>query len=144
MTAQPERKTWRDHFNRLTDRATTALGSAAAVGLSVLVVLIWAVLGPVFNFSDSWQLVINTATTVVTFWMVFVIQASQNRDARALHLKLDEIIRATEPARNEFIVAEKATEAELEARETELRGIAGGGSPGVSQSADQRGGESSG
>jgi low affinity Fe/Cu permease len=115
------RETWRDRFNRLADRATHALGSATAVVLSVLIVVLWALAGPLFDFSDSWQLVINTATTVITFWMVFVIQNSQNRDARAIHLKLDEIIRATEKARNEFIVAEKGTEEELEAHEAELQ-----------------------
>jgi low affinity Fe/Cu permease len=116
-------ETWRDRFNRLADKATVALGSAVAVALSVLLVIVWAVVGPLFNFSDSWQLFINTTTTVITFWMVFVIQNSQNRDARALHLKLDEIIRASETARNEFIVAEKSTEAELEAHENELQDL---------------------
>ena len=120
LTEEP-RATWRDQFNRLADRATLALGSAVAVSLSILLVIVWALLGPVFQFSDSWQLFINTTTTVITFWMVFVIQNSQNRDARAIHLKLDEIIRASEKARNEFIVAEKATEAELDASETELQ-----------------------
>jgi len=117
--ALPE--TWRDRFNRLADKATLALGSAVAVALSVLLVIVWAVVGPLFNYSDSWQLFINTTTTVITFWMVFVIQNSQNRDARAIHLKLDEIIRANENARNEFMVAEKSTEAELDARESELQ-----------------------
>jgi low affinity Fe/Cu permease len=114
------RETWRDRFNRLADRATIALGSATAIVLSVLLVVVWALVGPIFHFSDTWQLFINTTTTVITFWMVFVIQNSQNRDARAIHLKLDEIIRANEEARNEFIVAEKQTEAELEAHENEL------------------------
>jgi low affinity Fe/Cu permease len=84
-------------------------------------VFVWAVSGPLFGFSDSWQLVINTTTTVITFWMVFVIQNSQNRDARAIHLKLDEIIRASRRARNEFIIAEKETEAQVEAHESELQ-----------------------
>lgn len=116
-------QTTRDRFNRLADKATGALGSIQAVVLSVLVVIAWGVTGPLFHFSDTWQLVINTSTTIVTFWMVFVIQNSQNRDARALHLKLDEIIRATSAARNEFIVAERATEAEIEAHEHELQGL---------------------
>jgi low affinity Fe/Cu permease len=120
-TEGPEQLSWRDHFNRLADRATLALGSAWAILASVLLVVVWAITGPLFGFSDTWQLFINTTTTVITFWMVFVIQNSQNRDARAIHLKLDEIIRATEAARNEFIVTEKATEAQVEARETELR-----------------------
>ncbi len=120
MTADGRPLTTRDRFNRLADGATRALGSIQAVVLSVVVVLVWAVSGPIFGFSDSWQLVINTSTTVITFWMVFVIQNSQGRDARAIHLKLDEIIRATQTARNEFIVAESATEAEVEAHEREL------------------------
>jgi low affinity Fe/Cu permease len=120
LAEAPPQETWRDRFNRLADRATLALGSAMAVALSILLVVVWGLVGPLFNYSDSWQLFINTVTTVITFWMVFVIQNSQNRDARAIHLKLDEIIRATEKARNEFIVAEKATEAELDAHETEL------------------------
>ena len=110
----------RDHINRIIDRVTTALGSIQAVVLSVVVVVMWGLSGPLFGFSDGWQLVINTATTVITFWMVFVIQNSQNRDARAVHLKLDEIIRATEAARNELIVAEKEPEARLAEVESEL------------------------
>ena len=117
--------TARDRFNRLADRATSALGSIQAVILSILVVVVWALSGPIFGFSDSWQLVINTSTTVITFWMVFVIQNSAGRDSLAIHLKLDEIIRANETARNEFIVAEIATEAEVEARERELRRLGG-------------------
>ena len=119
----PAAGTWRDQFNRLADRLTATLGSAWALLASVLLVVGWALTGPIFGFSDTWQLFINTTTTVITFWMVFVIQNSQNRDARAIHLKLDEIIRATKDARNEFIIAEKATEAEIEAREEELHDI---------------------
>jgi len=115
--------TMRDRFNHMADAATRALGSIQAVVLSVVVVIVWALSGPVFGFSDSWQLVINTSTTVITFWMVFVIQNSQGRDARAIHLKLDEIIRANAEARNEFIVAERATEAEVEERERELQRV---------------------
>ena len=121
MTMPIDRETVRDRFNRLADKATGALGSMQAMVLSVVVVLVWAVAGPLANYSDSWQLVINTSTTVITFWMVFVIQNSQSRDARALHLKLDEIIRATADARNEFIVAERSTEAQVKAHEQELQ-----------------------
>jgi low affinity Fe/Cu permease len=116
--------TLRDRFNHLADGATHALGSIQAVVLSVVVVVVWALSGPLFGFSDSWQLVINTSTTVITFWMVFVIQNSQGRDARAIHLKLDEIIRANAEARNEFIVAERATEAEVEQHERDLQRVA--------------------
>ena len=113
----------RDRFNAMADAATRALGSIQAVVLSVVVVIVWALSGPLFGFSDSWQLVINTSTTVITFWMVFVIQNSQGRDARAIHLKLDEIIRANAEARNEFIVAERATEAEVEQHERDLQRV---------------------
>ncbi len=119
----PAKETSRDRFNRLADKVTRALGSIQAMVLSVVVVIVWALAGPLANYSDSWQLVINTSTTVITFWMVFVIQNSQGRDARALHLKLDEIIRATADARNEFIVAERSTEAEVEAHEQELQEV---------------------
>jgi low affinity Fe/Cu permease len=121
MTTVSQPPSPRDRFNRIADRVTAALGSIQAVVLSVLMVLVWAATGPLFGFSDGWQLVINTSTTVITFWMVFVIQNSQGRDARAIHLKLDEIIRATDAARNEFIVAEKATEAEVAQHEADLR-----------------------
>ncbi len=128
MSTQVDRETRdtetsRDRFNRLADKVTRALGSIQAMVLSVVVVIVWAIAGPLANYSDSWQLVINTSTTVITFWMVFVIQNSQGRDARALHLKLDEIIRATADARNEFIVAERSTEAEVEAHEHELQEV---------------------
>ena len=115
--------TIRDRFNEVADRATRALGSIQAVVLSVVVVVAWAITGPLFGFSDTWQLMINTSTTVVTFWMVFVIQNSQGRDARAIHLKLDEIIRANGEARNKFIVAERETEAEVEEQERELQRV---------------------
>jgi low affinity Fe/Cu permease len=114
----------RDQFNRVADRLTNALGSIQAVVVSVLAVVVWALSGPLFGFSDTWQLVINTATTVITFWMVFVIQNSQNRDARAIHLKLDEIIRANEAARNELIIAEKEPEARIAEVESELHSAA--------------------
>ena len=86
---------------------------------ALLVILVWAVTGPIFGFSDTWQLVINTGTTIVTFLMVFLIQNTQNRDARAIHLKLDELIRATPKARNEFMEAEEEDLDEIE-REKEI------------------------
>lgn len=125
MAHQDRRETGRDRFNRISDRLNVALGSLEAVAISVLIVVVWALVGPLVEFSDTWQLVINTGTTVVTFWMVFVLQNSQNRNARAVHLKLDEIIRATNAARNELIDAEEATEDEVEHREREFRRDAG-------------------
>jgi low affinity Fe/Cu permease len=126
--------TWRDRFDRIASRVTMAVGSPIAVIAAVVIVFVWLATGPIFNFSDTWQLIINTSTTIVTFWMVFVIQASANRDNRALHLKLDEVIRAMAKARNEFIATESATEAEFEVRESELRAIAEGEANGRQQS----------
>jgi len=112
-----------DRFNRIATRLTQALGSITALVLSVLVVLVWAITGPIFHFSDTWQLAINTGTTVVTFWMVFVIQNSSNRDAKALQLKLDELIRATAGARNEMIALEHSPEAVVSRTAEELAAV---------------------
>jgi low affinity Fe/Cu permease len=108
-------------FRRLANSASHALGSPVAFAVAVLVVLAWGITGPLFNFSDSWQLFINTGTTVVTFLMVFLIQATQNRDAKAFHLKLDELIRSHREARNIFADLEDASEEELEAFQAEFQ-----------------------
>jgi low affinity Fe/Cu permease len=113
----------RDAFDRVATRVTRAVGSPIAVGLAASVILVWAVTGPLFGFSDTWQLVINTGTTIVTFLMVFLIQTTQNRDSEALHLKLDELIRAVHGARDEFITVEHETEEELAQREQEMAEI---------------------
>jgi low affinity Fe/Cu permease len=111
-------------FDRAADRANTALGSGSALVLAVVVVVVWAVTGPLFRFSDTWQLAINTGTTVVTFWMVFVIQNSQNRASKAVQLKLDEVIRALDGAENKFIRLESASAVVLAEREAEMDVIA--------------------
>ena len=116
--------TMRDRFNRIADGITNALGSLQALVASVLLVVIWALTGPIFHFSDTWQLFINTTTTVVTFWMVFVIQNSANRASKATQLKLDELIRAVDAARNEFIQLDREPEDVLVEREQELMEIA--------------------
>lgn len=90
------------------------MGSPSAFVWSVLIVVAWAVTGPYFHYSDTWQLVINTGTTVLTFLAVFLIQNTQNRDAKAIHLKLDELIRAVEGARNHFVDLESLSDDELE------------------------------
>jgi len=102
-----------DLFRRIACASAEALGSSWAFVIAVLVVVVWAVSGPFFGFSDTWQLVINTGTTVVTFLMVFLIQNAQNRDAKALHLKLDELIHAVKEARNELIDVEDLSDEEL-------------------------------
>jgi low affinity Fe/Cu permease len=104
----------RDAFRHVADGITAAVGTPWAMLLAVGIVALWAVSGPVFGFSDTWQLAINTGTTVVTFLMVFVIQASQNREARATQLKLDELIRAMKGARNELIDVEDASDEVVE------------------------------
>ena len=90
------------------------LGSPPAFLTAVAVVVIWALTGPLFQFSETWQLVINTGTTIVTFLMVFLIQNTQNRDAKAIHLKLDELIRSVKGARNQLIDLEELSEEELD------------------------------
>jgi len=102
---------WFARFSRGTARIS---GSPVTFFLAVLVIITWAVTGPVFHYSDTWQLVINTATTIVTFLMVFLIQNTQNRDATAMHIKLDELIRAVDGARNRMVSLEDLTEAQLE------------------------------
>ncbi len=114
-----------DRFNRTADAITNALGSLPALVSSVLLVVCWALTGPIFHFSDTWQLFINTTTTVVTFWMVFVIQNSANRASKATQLKLDELIRSIETARNEFIVLDTEPEEVLLEHEREFHELAG-------------------
>src|SRR5437870_6714932 len=87
---------------------------------AVLVIVVWLVTGPTFHFSDTWQLIINTGTTIVTFLMVFLIQNTQNRDAKAVHLKLDEIIRALKGARNQLVDLEKLSDQDLEKLEKQF------------------------
>src|SRR5216117_3529331 len=102
-----------DAFRVFARHSAIALGSAWAFAGAVLVILVWVLTGPMFHFSDTWQLVINTATTIVTFLMVFLIQNTQNRDAKAAHLKLDELIRALKGARNQLIDVEKLADEDL-------------------------------
>ena len=123
-----------DRFNRAADSITNALGSLPALIGSVLVVVVWALTGPLFHFSDTWQLFINTTTTVVTFWMVFVIQNSANRASKATQLKLDELIRAVENARNEFIRLDQQPEEVMTERERELFAIADEGQDDIASS----------
>ena len=104
----------RKFFNLCATRISTAAGQPLTFITAVLIIIIWAVTGPVFQYSDTWQLIINTGTTIITFLMVFLIQNAQNRDGSAIQAKMDELIRALSTARNEFIGIEHLTEAELE------------------------------
>ena len=103
-----------DAFHNLARRLAGDVGSPWAFIGSLAVVTVWSATGPFFNYSDTWQLVINTGTTIVTFLMVFLIQNTQNRDAKAIHLKLDELIRSIEGARNRLIDLEEMSEEELD------------------------------
>lgn len=107
----------------LARKASDVLGSAWAFIIAILIIAVWGITGPMFNFSDTWQLIINTGTTIVTFLMVFLIQNTQNRDAKAVHLKLDELIRAMKGARNRLVDLEKLSDDELKKLEEEFQRI---------------------
>ena len=115
----------RDQFHKIAQRVSSAMGSPVSFFLAILVILTWGLTGPLFHYSDTWQLVINTGTTIITFLMVFLIQNTQNRDARVLHLKLDELIRATSKARNSLLDLEELSDAEIEKLEKEFRDLHG-------------------
>ena len=110
-----------DAFRLFAHRSAVMLGSAWAFSAAVLAILVWILTGPTFHFSDTWQLIINTATTIITFLMVFLIQNTQNRDAKAVHLKLDELIRAIKEARNELVDLEDLSDEELKNLEQQFR-----------------------
>ncbi|HEX9241049.1 MAG TPA: low affinity iron permease family protein [Anaeromyxobacter sp.] len=110
-------------FSRFALWVSDATGTPRAFIGALAIVVLWAASGPLFGWSDSWQLVVNTGTTIVTFLMVFLVQATQNRESRALHLKLDELIRSQKRARNIFADLEHATDEELAELEAEFRRI---------------------
>lgn len=111
----------RERFAPFASAAAHLAGTHWAFAIAVMVILGWAVTGPMFAFSDTWQLVINTATTITTFLMVFLIQNTQNRDAAAIHLKLDELIRAVHRANDQLIDVENSTEDQIEELQREFR-----------------------
>lgn len=108
-------------FRKFSHSISTAVGTPWMFMLAVAIIVIWWVTGPLFHFSDTWQLVINTSTTIITFLMVFLIQNTQNRDARAIHLKLDELLRVMQDARTSFVDLEDMPDAELEQLQAEFR-----------------------
>ncbi|HEU0276053.1 MAG TPA: low affinity iron permease family protein [Candidatus Udaeobacter sp.] len=112
-----------DAFRIFARHSASALGSAWAFAGAVLVIVFWIISGPTFHFSDTWQLVINTATTIITFLMVFLIQNTQNRDAKAVHLKLDELIRALKGARDHLVDLEDLSDEELKHLEEQFQGL---------------------
>lgn len=110
-------------FHKVAHKIAEAVGSPYAFVGALAVVLLWAVSGARFGYSDTWQLVINTGTTILTFLMVFLIQNTQNRDGRAIHLKLDELIRAEKSARNKLLDLEDLTDDEMNRFQDEFRGL---------------------
>jgi len=114
MKKEKKRGSIRLFFDKMSNRITKATGSSTAFLIAAAIIILWAVTGPVFHFSDTWQLVINTGTTIITFLMVFLIQNTQNRDAHAINLKLDELIHAIGPAKNEMMDIEKLSDEELD------------------------------
>ena len=108
-------------FRKFAHKAAGIVGSPWSFIIALAIIIVWALTGPIFHFSDTWQLVINTGTTIVTFLMVFLIQNTQNRDAKAIHLKLDELIRSVEQARNNLVDLEDLSDEELDRLEQEFR-----------------------
>jgi len=110
-------------FRKFAHQMSAAVGSPWAFVLAVFIIALWAVTGPVFHYSDTWQLVINTSTTIITFLMVFLIQNTQNRDAKAIHLKLDELIKGVSGARTKLVDLENLSDKELEDLQKEFERI---------------------
>jgi low affinity Fe/Cu permease len=113
----------KDFFRKFSHKTSEVVGSPISFFVALTLLLVWAFSGPIFRFSDTWQLVINTATTIITFLMVFLIQNTQNRDAKAAHLKLDELIRSMHGARNTLVNLEELSDAELEQLQKQFRRI---------------------
>src|SRR5499426_3244198 len=107
-------------FRKFANAVSNIVGTSWVFILAVTIVIVWAISGPMFNFSDTWQLVINTGTTIITFLMVFLIQNTQNRDARAIHLKLDELIKGVKGARTGFVNLEELSDEDLDRLQKEF------------------------
>ncbi len=115
----------KEYFRKIASKTAYAMGTASAFLLSCVIVILWGITGPFFNYSDTWQLYINTGTTVATFLMVFLIQNTQNRDSKSLHLKMDELIRSTKNARDAFLELDDLSDDEIATIDGELRQIGG-------------------
>jgi low affinity Fe/Cu permease len=120
----------REFFRKFARNASDLLGRAESFLMALFAIMVWAALGPVYHYSDTWQLVINTATTIVTFLMVFLIQNTQNRDAKAIHLKLDELIRGVKGARTGLVRLEELTDDELKELESSFESLRRKANPG--------------
>ena len=114
-------KSW--SFSDIARQASCMLGTPVAFAVACGIVVVWALSGPLFGYSDTWQLVINTGTTIITFLMVFLIQHTQNRDSRALQLKLDELLRSMDVARNKLINLENCSDAEIDQIERQFKAL---------------------
>jgi low affinity Fe/Cu permease len=113
----------RELFRKFAQITSAVVGSSWAFIFAVLIILVWAITGPMFHYSDTWQLVINTGTTIITFLMVFLIQNTQNRDAKAIHLKLDELIKGVKGARTSMVNLEQLSDEDLEQLQKEFERI---------------------
>lgn len=124
VAGEPKKMTLREMFRVTANRISIFMGSAFAFVCAVLMILVWLVTGPLFHYSDTWQLIINTSTTIITFLMVFLIQNTQNRDTRTLHIKIDELLRAIESARTGLVNLDELSEEEIEKIQQQFRGLA--------------------
>ena len=112
-----------EFFHKISTKVANAAGKASTFVLALSMIILWLVSGPLFNYSDTWQLAINTTTTIITFLMVFLIQNTQNRDSKAMHLKLDELIKVTKAASNKLIEIEEDSDEEIDALEEKFKKI---------------------
>ncbi len=113
----------KDLFRRFAGYVAFVVGTSRAFVIALILIVLWGFTGPLFHFSDTWQLVINTATTIVTFLMVFLIQNTQNRDSKAIHIKLDELIKGVRGARNILVNLEELPDEEIEKLQTQIRDL---------------------
>lgn len=123
IEAAQQKASRQDSFHKLSVKISNKLGNAWAFFIAIFIILIWGLTGPIFSYSDTWQLIINTGTTIVTFLMVFVIQNTQNRDGKAMQLKLDELIKANHGARSKFVDVEDLNDSELDELQEQFHAI---------------------